>query len=702
MNADPGWQLANDRYLGASLAWLRLKLRHHIELRRGAPPPPPPPPAPQPPQPPAQVRRARWFAADPEPETPATPPPPQPAPPNALAALTRELEVVSRVRAEAATGEHRPALLTVAELFGLSEFERDTLLLCAAAELDPSITSLCALAHGNERMGFPSFGLALSVLPDPAWDVVAPHRGLRRWRFLEINQLPGQPLVTSALRTDERVVSYLKGLNHLDDRLDPLVSIVEEARRVELPPSQRAAQEQVSAEWVSGGGAVVQLAGADEPSKLLIAQRAAAEVGLVLYRMPAALLPDQPKQLDELARLWQRESALLPLALYLDIGDDPAGTAETPTVSPVGRFVSRIGGPVLLGTRESRPELGRRSVVVDIAPPTATERVAAWRQALGPKAPEEVITGLAAQFALDTAAISELGALAGGGERALWRGCLARTRPRMDALAQRLEPKVGWDDIVLPPEELTLLHRIADQVAHRTRVHSDWGFGDRITRGLGVTALFSGPSGTGKTMAAEVLAAELGLDLYRIDLSAVVSKYIGETEKNLRRLFDAAETGGAILFFDEADALFGKRSEVKDSHDRYANIEINYLLQRMESYSGLAVLATNLRNALDNAFLRRLRFIVGFPFPGVEQRKAIWRKAFPPQAPIAELDFDRLATLQVSGGMARNIALNAAFLAASGDGVITMPVVLAAARTEFRKLDLPVQDRDFELVNRHG
>ncbi|MGW0522254.1 ATP-binding protein [Crossiella sp. NPDC003009] len=700
MNADPGWQLANDRYLGASLAWLRLTLRHHIELRRGAPPPPPPP-APRPQQPPVPVRKARWFTADPEPENPASPTPPPPTLPNPLAALSRELDVVARVRAEAAAGPHQPALLTLAELFGLSAFERDTLLLCAAAELDPSIANLCALAHGNERMGFPSFGLALSVLPDPAWDVVAPHRGLRRWRFLEIAQLPGQPLVTSALRTDERVVSYLKGLNHLDDRLDPLLSIVDEGGRVRLPPSQRAAQQEITAEWASGGGAVVQLAGADEPSKLLIARHAAAELGLVLYRLPAALLPDQPKQLDELARLWQRESALLPLALYLDVGEDPGG-ADSPAVSPVGRFVSRLGGPVLLGTRESRPELGRRSVVVDIAPPTATERVAAWRQTLGPDQPEQLITGLAAQFALDTAAISELGALAPGGERALWRGCLARTRPRMDALAQRLEPRVGWADIVLPPEELTLLHRIAEQVAHRGRVHEDWGFGERITRGLGVTALFSGPSGTGKTMAAEVLARELGLDLYRIDLSAVVSKYIGETEKNLRRLFDAAETGGAILFFDEADALFGKRSEVKDSHDRYANIEINYLLQRMESYSGLAVLATNLRNALDNAFLRRLRFIVGFPFPGAEQRKAIWRKAFPAQAPIADLDFDRLATLQVSGGMARNIALNAAFLAASGDGMITMPVVLAAARTEFRKLDLPVRDSDFSVVNGNG
>jgi SpoVK/Ycf46/Vps4 family AAA+-type ATPase len=254
---------------------------------------------------------------------------------------------------------------------------------------------------------------------------------------------------------------------------------------------------------------------------------------------------------------------------------------------------------------------------------------------------------------------------------------------------------VTWADIVLTDEGQRTLTQIADQVAHRTTVYETWGFGDRVTRGLGLSALFAGPSGAGKTMAAEVLANHLRLDLYRIDLSAVVSKYIGETEKNLRRLFDAAEGGGSILFFDEADSLFGKRSEVRDSHDRYANIEVNYLLQRMEAYRGLAVLATNLRSALDSAFLRRLRFIVEFEFPAAAQRRAIWEKAFPPAAPHADLDFDRLGRLQASGGMIRNIALNAAFLAAGAETPITMRHVLAAARTEFRKLELPMPERDF-------
>jgi SpoVK/Ycf46/Vps4 family AAA+-type ATPase len=218
-----------------------------------------------------------------------------------------------------------------------------------------------------------------------------------------------------------------------------------------------------------------------------------------------------------------------------------------------------------------------------------------------------------------------------------------------------------------------------------------------MNRGLGISVLFAGESGTGKTMAAEVIANELNLNLYRIDLSQVVSKYIGETEKNLRRLFDAAEDGGAILFFDEADALFGKRSEVRDSHDRYANIEINYLLQRMETFQGLAILATNTKGSLDPAFVRRLRFIVDFPYPGLVERKTIWQKAFPAQTPIDNLDFERLARFNLTGGSIHNIALNAAFLAANALQPVNMRFVLDAAKTEFRKTEKSVIDAEFKL-----
>jgi len=257
----------------------------------------------------------------------------------------------------------------------------------------------------------------------------------------------------------------------------------------------------------------------------------------------------------------------------------------------------------------------------------------------------------------------------------------------MEGLAQRIPPLAEWDDLVLPDSQLTLLREIAAHVRHRMKVYETWAFAKKSARGLGISALFVGQSGTGKTMAAEVLANKLRLDLYRIDLSQVVSKYIGETEKNLRKVFDAAEGSGAILLFDEADALFGKRSEVKDSHDRYANIEISYLLQRMEDYRGLAILTTNMKGALDQAFLRRIRFVVRFPFPDLARRAAIWRGAFPEQTPTTGIDLDKLARLGIAGGNIRNIAMYAAFLAADADEAVGMPHLLRATRVEYAKLE---------------
>jgi SpoVK/Ycf46/Vps4 family AAA+-type ATPase len=343
-------------------------------------------------------------------------------------------------------------------------------------------------------------------------------------------------------------------------------------------------------------------------------------------------------------------------------------------------------------------------LIVDVAKPIPAEQREAWAAALGEAAGDSPNL-LAGQFNLSLACIRETAGKVLSEPAVteiplhdrLWDACLAETRPHLDTLAQRLTPKASWDDIVLPPAEAALLRQIGDQVGQRSTVYQSWGFGQKMSRGLGISALFAGPSGTGKTMAAEVLANHLRLNLYRIDLSAVVSKYIGETEKNLRRLFDAAEDGGAILFFDEADALFGKRSEVKDSHDRYANIEINYLLQRMESYGGLAVLATNMKSALDPAFMRRLRFIVNFEFPSAAERKTIWQKVFPSETPTSELDFDRLARLNATGADITNIALNAAFIAASARTPVTMSLILEAARIEFRKLERPINEADFRL-----
>jgi SpoVK/Ycf46/Vps4 family AAA+-type ATPase len=281
-------------------------------------------------------------------------------------------------------------------------------------------------------------------------------------------------------------------------------------------------------------------------------------------------------------------------------------------------------------------------------------------------------------------------------QRQLWDACRVQARPRLDDLAQGLEARASWDDLVLPDQQREMLSEIVAHVRQRHTVYETWGFAARTSRGLGTSVIFAGPSGTGKTLASEVLANTLNLDLYRVELSAVISKYIGETERNLRRIFDAAEYGGAILLFDEADALFGKRSEVKDSHDRYANIEVSFLLQQMESYRGLAILTTNMLNAFDSAFLRRVRFIIQFPFPTVGQRVEIWARIFPPNTPTLGLDLDKLARLNITGGNIHNIALNAAFLAADTGGPVQMSHLRRAALSEYAKLEKPLSANDIQ------
>jgi len=266
--------------------------------------------------------------------------------------------------------------------------------------------------------------------------------------------------------------------------------------------------------------------------------------------------------------------------------------------------------------------------------------------------------------------------------------------PDLPRFARRLEASFQLDDVVLPPEPAAQLREIVANVFHAARVMQDWGFEAQLPYGRGVTALFSGPSGTGKTMAAQAIAETLGAEAFVVDLSRIVSKYIGETEKHLDAVFDDAERAGAVLLFDEADALFGKRSEVKDSHDRYANIEVSYLLQRMEAYRGLAILTTNQKAALDVAFQRRLRFVVQFPFPDEAHREAIWRCVFPTRTPVDRLDYARLARLNMAGGNIRNIALAAAFRAVEDGRSVSMMHLLEAAHLEASKSDRSLSDAE--------
>jgi hypothetical protein len=583
------------------------------------------------------------------------------------------------------------ALETLRAAFALSDFERDVVLLCAGIELDADFAEICAAAQRDPTRAYPTFGLALAALPNAHWSALAPDGPLRRWRLVEL--AAGESLTTGPLRIDERVLHHLTGVGGLDERLRGLVRIVP----VEpLTASREAAADRVLALWQARGSdeppPVVQLCGTDAAGRLAVAAAACAKVGLTAAMLDAAELPASPSEQEALARLWEREAGLAGAGLVLEVEE----LDDTVRPRRVVDFLGSVGGFRLVSASEPLRPRFEPLLRVDVPPLTAAEQLELWAVALDGEAPNEVeLAAVAQQFRLggDGVAAAAAGLRAGA---SAWDASREQARPKLDDLAQRLEPVARWTDLVLPEPQVALLREIALHVRHRATVYEDWGFAAQGARGLGIGVLFAGPSGTGKTMAAEVLANELRLDLYRIDLSSVVSKYIGETEKNLRRVFDAAEEGGAILLFDEADALFGKRSEVKDSHDRYANIEISYLLQRMEAYRGLAILTTNLRSALDPAFLRRLRFVVQFPFPDAAQREEIWRRIFPPETPTAEIDHRRLARLNVPGGNIRNIALGAAFLAADAHEPVSLRHLLRAATAEYAKLEKPLSGTEVE------
>ncbi len=614
------------------------------------------------------------------------------------------------------------ALTQLCIAFGLSPFERALLLLCAGMEFDSSFAALCATAQQqtpnerNDTLGapYPTFSLALAALPAAHWDALTPVAPLRHWRLLEIDA--GHTLTQSRLRIDERILHYLAGVSYLDERLASSITFLSLGE--ELVPSHRMVAERLIAAWqqttdhanqLPGWSEahmlpIVQLCGEDNASKQAIAASACSAMQLNLGMLAAEALPTTPGEITALLRLWEREAILSHCALLLDCAE--LDTNDTARTSAVNYLLKHLHSPLIISRREQQYTPGQRPILTfDVNKPGSAEQRSTWHNLLGSMQLHGNIDALTAQFSLNIAdmrsvctevlnASTVLHAEHAGLDTAqadldtlLWHASRVRLRPRLENLAQRVELSARWDDLVLPEAQQQQLHEIAANVRQRTTVYETWGFSSKGVRGLGISALFAGSSGTGKTLAAEVLAHKLQLDLYRIDLSSVVSKYIGETEKHLRQIFDAAEAGGAILLFDEADALFGKRSEVKDSHDRYANIEVSYLLQRIEAYRGLSILTTNLKSALDNAFLRRIRFIVQFPFPNGEQRAEIWRRTFPQQMPTENLDVNKLARLSVTGGNIRNIVLSAAFLAADSHEPVRMKHLLRAAGTEYAKLE---------------
>ncbi len=599
------------------------------------------------------------------------------------------------------------AIEQLCHLFELSQFERAIVLLVAGMELHSGLAALLPAIAG-EPSARPTFSLATHYLPQMHWSAFTPESPLRRWLLIELGV--ASTVIHSPLRINERILHFLMGNAQLDAQLVGMVTRLPTDQPLDLPPSQQHLITEIATLLERAATpSLVQICGYDSATKQAIASAVCAKLGIGLLSLTGNILPTDFNQLNLLQTLWEREAMLEHSLLLLDC-DDVADVQEGSTTAPspinaIAYVLERCHESMLVFSRDRRSVRKRSVFSFEVTALTAFEQRQLWRHQLAEESAQgainPVIEKLVSHFNLSPLSIQTICAQSRSSSsssadllKRLWSACLSHSRPRIEELAQPIRTQSSWHDLVLPDKEEQTLRTVIAQVRQRAKVYEEWGFAKTGERGLGISALFCGASGTGKTLAAEVLSNELQLDLYRVDLSSVVSKYIGETEKNLRRIFDAAEIGGAILLFDEADALFGKRSEVKDSHDRYANMEVAYLLQRMESYRGLAILTTNLKNSLDQAFLRRLRFVVQFPFPDAAQRVEIWQRVFPQSTPTAGLSFQKLAKLTIPGGNIRNIALNAAFLAAEANLPVQMSHILQAAQSEYIKLERPLTEAE--------
>jgi hypothetical protein len=610
-------------------------------------------------------------------------------------------------------------LVRLAEFFDLDTFDVNILLVCLAPTLDLRYERLFGYLQDDVTRKRPSVNLILDLLCEPGsarlehLSRFSANRTLFSQRLLEKSTDSAAPLLSQTLAVDESIFAWLLGYEQVHTDLMQFTSL-KPAQPTDLA-DLAAAQLRPALDGAGGETPVLVLYGRDEAGQDAAAHFVAAQQGLSLLivhmdRLAAAV--GQTTDEDGL-RLALREARLLGAVPYLRNWDACLQDGAPPAA--LLAEICAFPGAAVIASREAWRAAGidrQRSLRwVELDIPSYRERRMIWQHYLEKTDPLEGdvdLTALAGQFQLTTGQIRDAVTAARdqaqqAGEPMSNLGLFAAARlysnPRLSSLARKLQPRFGWEDIVLPADQIRLLREIVNTVRQRPRVLDEWGVGRKLASSRGVTILFAGPPGTGKTMAAEVIAAELGLDLYKIDLSTVVSKYIGETEKNLERIFNEAETSNAILFFDEADSLFGKRSEVRDSHDRYANIEISYLLQRMEAYDGVTMLATNLRANLDEAFTRRLQFAVDFPFPEETDRLRIWKTLFPPELPCgADVDLTILARrFKLAGGNIRNIIVNAAFLAAEDGGAVSMRHILHGARRELQKMGRLVSEGDMVM-----
>ncbi|MCP4428746.1 MAG: ATP-binding protein [Chloroflexi bacterium] len=647
---------------------------------------------------------------------------------------TLQADINSRVNGSIEQGVFL-ALPQLAHLFTLSSFELQAIFICLAPELRRKYDKLYAFLQDDITRKKPSIDLILELLcPSEAerWAANAyfsEHSPLFQAGILQATNDPHSPSGSSNLarflNLDRRILDYLLGDNRLDGRLSSLVKLfgplstldavfVDATVKTNLIQltQQHFADQQPAPKKLT-----LHLYGPYGSGKRNLALGICSQLNCPLLYVDVSVLLADKSDYETMLRLLFREGLLLQAAVFLDNVDVLKPEADkSQALKKLARLVEMYGWLIFLAGENPLTSRGAfdqtQFHTIPLSVPNVPLREAVWQDALAklPGADMDWARSLARQFRLTPGQIYDAVALAENGRALhnespttsltdLHRACRSQSNQKLGELALKVDPHYRWDDIILPADKLAHLREICNQARRYYQIFDEWGFGQKISHGKGLSALFTGPPGTGKTMAAEVIAHELHLDLYKVDLSGVVSKYIGETEKNLARIFQEAETSNAILFFDEADALFGKRTEVSDAHDRYANIETSYLLQKMEEYEGVVVLATNLRENMDDAFTRRIRFIVEFPFPDEAHRREIWRAHFPGQAPMSDgIDYEFLARrFQIAGGNIKNVALNAAFLAAQNGGTIEMEHVLHGVQREFEKMGKLWNEHNFKL-----
>lgn len=630
-----------------------------------------------------------------------------------------EEQIVSRHREAAGT-----PLMQLVGLFRLSRREQQCLLLCLAPEIDANYAKVFAFLQDDVTQKQPSIDLALKLfsrkvqarVADRA--IFAPTAPLIRNRLLQFIEAPdgGGAFLQRRLKLDERIAAFLLDTPLCDGALSEWVEFAPPGHQPSRSPLGNALRERTLALvekcFAAGTAAirpVIHLHGRPGVGKRSIAEALSQRMKWPLLRADARRLSGTATERAEAWWRLGREALLLPAVLLIEHFDELQQDSRSSELSALLDAVSEYAPLTLLaGTQAWKSQKpGQYFLSLECAEPDATARRDLWEEHLrgiSHRLSADDLIELAGKFSLTDGQIRE--ALQSACDWSFWseqsvrplsaqpvtlaalqQACRRVATPNLGGLARKIKPHYTWDDIVLPDPQLAQLHELMLHVKRAPVVLETWGFADKLPYGRGVTALFNGSSGTGKTMAASILGGELELDLYKIDLSCVVSKYIGETEKNLNQIFAEAQSSNALLFFDEADALFGKRSEVKDAHDRYANIETAYLLQRIEDYSGVVILATNMKQNMDEAFVRRMRFIIHFPFPSEIEREGIWEKAFPARAPLsAAVDFRWLARkLKITGGHIKNISLRAAFLASARQTAIDMDCLVEASRRELGK-----------------